>query len=148
MECAINARVPIHILNTFKIDSPGTVVDPVPLPGMRSSNSAVTAVVSKKGISVLNIASNRKLGSTTYIARVFDCFARHGVKIDLISTSETNLSITLHETTPEAKVRKGIRHEWDTNCWAAQFDRPGRQTNKSTEKAALIFRLRSPFSPD
>jgi aspartate kinase len=107
MECAINARVPIHILNTFKIDSPGTVVDPSLAHG-QSSNGPVTAVVSKKGISVLNVASNRKLGSTTYIARVFDTFARHGVKIDLISTSETNLSITLHESTPELKVRRRV----------------------------------------
>ena len=106
MECAINAKVPIHILNTFKIDSPGTIVDPNFTPGdiRRPDSSGVTAVVSKKGITVLNISSNRMLGSTSYIARVFENFSRHGVKIDLISTSETNLSITIHETVPEQKV--------------------------------------------
>lgn len=106
MECAINAKVPIHILNTFKIDSPGTIVDPhfTPTDIHRPSSSGVTAVVSKKGITVLNISSNRMLGSTSYIARVFENFSRHSVKVDLISTSETNLSITIHETVPPQKV--------------------------------------------
>lgn len=30
MECAIEANIPIHILNTFKPESGGTVVDPTP----------------------------------------------------------------------------------------------------------------------
>lgn len=72
MECAIEANVPIHILNTFKIDSPGTVVKPrttheeLGHRGLRS----IAAVVCKKHIDVINIASNKRFESATFLAKV------------------------------------------------------------------------------
>lgn len=36
--------------------------------------------------------------------QVFELFARHRVKVDLISTSETNLSITIHESVDTQRV--------------------------------------------
>eukprot|EP00050_Salpingoeca_kvevrii_P011611 m.16746 g.16746 ORF g.16746 m.16746 type:complete len:505 (+) comp3531_c0_seq1:166-1680(+) len=96
MECAIGARIPIHILNTFKPESPGTIVDPDAEESR--SGAGITAIASKKGIITINLVSNRMLGSHTYLARVFDILQRYHVKVDLISATETNLSLTVHET--------------------------------------------------
>lgn len=107
MECAIEASIPIHILNTFKPESRGTVIDPaVPEEELakRPGSFGVAAVVSKKNVCVINLASNRMLGSTTFLARVFELFAKHKVKVDLITTSETNISITAHESVPRNSV--------------------------------------------
>ncbi|EDQ92671.1 uncharacterized protein MONBRDRAFT_22547 [Monosiga brevicollis MX1] len=101
MECAIEAQIPIHILNTFKIDSPGTVVAPGQ-PFHRMQSNGVTAVVSKKNVRVISLASNRMMSSPKFLARVFEAFGNRGVKIDLISTAETNLSIAIHESVPDA----------------------------------------------
>ncbi|EGD76116.1 aspartokinase [Salpingoeca rosetta] len=107
MECAIEANIPIHILNTFKIDSPGTVVKPhatqteLAERGLRN----IAAVVSKKHIDVINVASNKRLESASFLAKVFELFAKHRVKVDLISTSETNLSITVHESVEGHRVQ-------------------------------------------
>lgn len=77
MECAIEANIPIHILNTFKPESGGTVVDPAPNPEAEAERGAygAVAVVSKKGINVVSITSNRKIGSSTFTAKVFNTIA-------------------------------------------------------------------------
>lgn len=73
MECAIEAAIPIHILNTFKIDSPGTVVEAYKGKApQRSSTWGVTAVVSKKDVRVINLTSNRMMSSHSYFAKVQD----------------------------------------------------------------------------
>lgn len=107
MECAMDDNVPIHILNTFKPTGLGTVIRPDEDETAAESEArleergklGITAVVQKKGISVVNLTSNRKIDSTSFLSKVFSSFAEHGVKVDLISTSETNLSLTLHEST-------------------------------------------------
>lgn len=101
METAIEAKIPVQILNTFKLEGKGTVVDP----NMYSEDTeevrkAATAVCSKKNVSLLNLTSNRKLGSFKFLARVFDVFMRHEVKVDLVSTTEVSLSVTINESTP------------------------------------------------
>lgn len=113
IECAIDGNVPIHILNTFKPDGNGTVIrvdasdDDERL--KERGRLGVTAVVQKKGISVVNLTSNRKIDSTSFLSRVFAKFEQHHVKVDLISTSETNLSLTLHETTTRASMAALVR---------------------------------------
>ncbi len=109
MECAIEDRVPIHILNTFKPDSGGTAIVEADheeeLGKLRGAKcQGIAAVCSKKGIPVINLMSNRLLDSTSFLARVFEKFAQHKVKADLISTSVSNLTVTLHETTPRESI--------------------------------------------
>jgi len=104
MECAIEAHIPIHILNTFKPTSPGTVIDPHRKTNETQASQGIVAVCSKKNITVLNLSSNRLLGSATFLAKVFELFAKHRVKVDLISTTEANLSLTIHESVPQSRI--------------------------------------------
>lgn len=107
MECAIEAKIPIHILNTFKPESPGTVVDPSATTGPTSFRpTGMVAVACKKPVRTLNLSSNRIFGSTRFLARVFELFSKHSVKVDLISTTETNISTTIHESVPEANLQE------------------------------------------
>jgi len=100
MESTIKHSVPVHILNTFKPESKGTIVEP------RSEHPSrgVLAISSKKGITLLNISSNKKLGSTSFLGRVFARAEKHGIKVDLISTSLVNLSFTVHESVTQKQI--------------------------------------------
>lgn len=93
MEQVIRANIPIRIKNTFKPDLPGTIVDP----GAKDSseNKAATAVTVKKNITVININSNRMLMAYGFLAKIFNICAKYGIIIDMISTSEVNISITI-----------------------------------------------------
>ncbi|MDQ7780265.1 MAG: aspartate kinase [Planctomycetota bacterium] len=55
---------------------------------------AVKAVVYKESVFLLNIASTRMLMHHGFMAKLFEIFGRHGVVIDMISTSEVSVSLT------------------------------------------------------
>lgn len=96
MEQVIKANIPIRIKNTFRPELPGTVIDPRSEAG--SSPKPATAVTAKRNITVLNINSNRMLMAYGFLAKVFSILARHCIIIDLIATSEVNVSMTLDNT--------------------------------------------------
>ncbi|GBG33201.1 Aspartokinase [Hondaea fermentalgiana] len=103
LDCAIEDKVPINILNTFKPETGGTSITPASadqLAELRGKKcQGIAAVCSKKGVPVLNLGSNRMLDSTSFLATVFEKFASHRVKADLVSTSVSNITVTLHEST-------------------------------------------------
>lgn len=109
MECAISDNVPIYVLNTFKPESGGTAIiesTEQQLTELRGERcQGIAAVCSKKGIPVLNLMSNRLLDSSSFLATVFELFAKHKVKADLISTSVSNLTVTLHESTDKTAIK-------------------------------------------
>lgn len=95
MEQVINAKIPIRIKNTFNPDLPGTVIDPNKnTEAIEKKPSAITA---KRGVSILNINSNRMLMAHGFMAKVFNIMNQYSIIIDLISTSEVNISMTLDD---------------------------------------------------
>ncbi|HCP32838.1 MAG: aspartate kinase [SAR324 cluster bacterium] len=102
MERAIQSKVQIRIKNTFAPEKPGTLILPEGLDEESQSKRiqlkrTAIAVTTKNNIHTLNINSNRMLHSSGFIAKVFDAFRHHGVVIDLISTSEVNISCTVND---------------------------------------------------
>ncbi|MCC7137462.1 MAG: aspartate kinase [Planctomycetes bacterium] len=88
---ALEAGIPVRILNTFDPSAPGTVIEPT-----RASGSApVTSIASKRGIRLVNIVSGRMLGQSGFMAGVFEAFRRHDVVIDLIATSEVSVTVSV-----------------------------------------------------
>jgi len=96
MEQVVRAGIPIRIKNTFKPDIPGTIVDPNA--DSLCPAKPATAITAKRGITVVNINSNRMLMAYGFMAKVFNVFEKHGIIIDLISTSEVNISTTVEKT--------------------------------------------------
>ena len=90
IECAILSGVPVRILNANKPTGEGTLI----LPGSEIADG-VKSISFKENILMLNIYSTRMIEVSGFLARVFDVFARHGVSVDLISTSEANISLTM-----------------------------------------------------
>ncbi|CAO1614821.1 unnamed protein product [Sympodiomycopsis kandeliae] len=54
-----------------------------------------TAVTIKEDVIVLNVHSNRKTLSHSFFSRIFSTLDRHGVAVDLISTSEVHVSMAI-----------------------------------------------------
>ena len=97
MEQVIKADIPIRIKNTFDPEKPGTVINP-DNKGVQAGKPAI-AVTVKKNISIININSDRMLMAYGFMAKVFNIFDRYGIIIDLISTSEVNISMTVDKDT-------------------------------------------------
>ncbi|MDH5681529.1 MAG: aspartate kinase [Spirochaetota bacterium] len=90
MERVTRAGIPVRIKNTFKPESEGTLITED-----ESDSHVIKNITAKKNIIVLNICSNRMLMAYGFMAKVFRVFESYGVIIDLISTSEVNISLTV-----------------------------------------------------
>ncbi|MBU2512843.1 aspartate kinase [bacterium] len=93
MEQVINANIPVRIKNTFDPSLPGTIIDPDRQ--NKKIRKGPTAVTVKRDVTLLNIQSNRMLMAYGFMSKVFDIFNRYEIVIDLISTSEVNVSLTI-----------------------------------------------------
>lgn len=105
MEQVIRASIPIRIKNTFAPSGRGSLIVPsnyAPTPSadghdasLSSSPKHPTAVTIKEGVTVVNVLSNRKSVSHGFFEKIFSILDTHGIIVDLISTSQVNISMAL-----------------------------------------------------
>jgi aspartate kinase len=91
MQPCIQTGIPVLVKNSFNTESPGTRIEPGPV----KDASLVRAITSKKNVTLVDIVSTRMLGQSGFLARVFSEFAKAGISIDMIATSEVSVSLTL-----------------------------------------------------
>ena len=89
---AMNKGIPVRVLNTFNPSGKGTLILKDVGKGKRND---VTAITCKKNIFVINISSARMLLAYGFLHHVFKLFDEFNVPVDLIATSEVNVSVTV-----------------------------------------------------
>jgi aspartate kinase len=82
-------NVPVRLLNTMQPDAPGTVIQ------QEAGSQGVKAIAAKDGIIVINIKSSRMLLAYGFLRKVFEVFEKYRVSIDMITTSEVAVSVTI-----------------------------------------------------
>lgn len=85
-------KVPVRLLNTMQPQAKGTVISE------KGSGRSVTAVAAKDGITAINIQSGRMLLAYGFLRSVFEVFERYKTPIDMITTSEVAVSLTIDNT--------------------------------------------------
>lgn len=90
---AVDLEIPIRVLNTHNPSDPGTLITKGGEPNARGPR----AVALKRNISVIHMVSNSMLGAHGFLARIFDVFSKHGVSVDLVTTSEVSVTVTIDE---------------------------------------------------
>jgi aspartate kinase len=60
-------------------------------------NSVIKAIAFRKNITVINIHSNRMLGAYGFLSEVFEIFKKYETSVDLITTSEVSISLTIDD---------------------------------------------------
>jgi aspartate kinase len=90
---ALERHIPVRIGNSRAPDDAGTLVtaDAELWPG------AVKSIAHKTGITVLQITSARMLGAYGFLRAVFEVFDRHHMPVDVVTTSEVSLSLTVED---------------------------------------------------
>ena len=87
------AGIPLHLGATQNPNHQGTVVLPE-----TQFRGRVKAVSTKRGITLVRMDSIGMWQQVGFLADAFGCFKRHGLSIDLVSTSETNVTVSLDPT--------------------------------------------------
>ncbi|MBK8466675.1 MAG: lysine-sensitive aspartokinase 3 [Chloracidobacterium sp.] len=91
---AVDNSIPVRVCNTFEPDAVGTMV----LADSDEAPNKIKSIAHKKKITILRITSARKLGSYGFMSALFQVFERYRTVIDVISTSEVSVALTLDNT--------------------------------------------------
>src|SRR5438132_3168021 len=94
---AVGERIPVRVLNTQNPASVGTLITEQGDPG---DSAGPRAVAVKRGITVVHMTSNKMLGAHGFLARLFAIFEELELSVDLITTSEVSVSVTIDEERP------------------------------------------------
>jgi len=104
LEPAVEANVPVRVLNTHNPASSGTLIT--------RAGAAVSAgprsIARKRGVTMVHVTSNRMLGTHGFLAQFFDVFARLGISVDLIATSEVSVTVTVDEKHDIDELKKRL----------------------------------------
>ena len=84
-------RIPLHVYATQAPQMPGTVLGAEGADG----GAQVKAVCTKKGITLVALESPGMWHQVGFLADAFQIFKQHGMSVDLVSTSETNVTVSL-----------------------------------------------------
>jgi aspartate kinase len=88
---AIQKNIPVYILNSRNSTCEGTRIS-ARAPHCRNFFKAIAA---KKRITIIDIAAPRMLLAHGFLKAIFDAFDRHRIPIDVVSTSEVSVSLTV-----------------------------------------------------
>ncbi|MFA5405277.1 MAG: lysine-sensitive aspartokinase 3 [Ignavibacteria bacterium] len=88
---AIEKNIPVRVLNSHHPEGKGTLIKNV----IEESDYLVKSITSKKEITVLNIYSPKMLLAHGFLKKIFEVFDKYKTSVDMITTSEVNVSLTL-----------------------------------------------------
>jgi len=137
IEPAIDNAIPVRVCNTFLPDEIGTMV----LAESGEAPNKIKSIASKKNITILRITSARMLGAYGFMSAVFQVFDRHRTVIDVISTSEVSVALTLDNSESIDKVVEDLRRlgEVEVETGYAVICVVGEGLRASTGLASKIF---------
>ncbi len=96
-------NIPVRLKNTMEPSDPGTLIT------LSSVLQDYKAVAAKDGISVLRIRSDRMLMAYGFLRKVFEIFEAYRTPIDMITTSEVAVSITIDNSEFIKQIAKELK---------------------------------------
>jgi aspartate kinase len=91
---AVKKSIPVRVLNSRRPSATGTLITS----DTPKSTSVVKSIAFKKGITVINILSTRMLMAYGFLESIFAVFGKWKTAVDLVSTSEVCVSVTIDST--------------------------------------------------
>ena len=96
---AVQKSIPVWVLNSRNAENEGTKITAVAPP----CASPFKSIAAKKKLTIIDVVASRMLMSHGYLKAVFDIFDKHHCIIDMVSTSEVSISLSVdsNERLPE-----------------------------------------------
>lgn len=94
--CILPAKmhnVPVRLLNTMAPSAPGTFIN------NDYKKGRIEAIAAKDGIAAIRVLSDRMLLAYGFLSRIFEIFEKYKTSIDLITTSEVAVSMSVDNLT-------------------------------------------------
>lgn len=97
-------NVPVRLLNTMEPQASGTLINQE-----GTAKGIVRSIAAKDGITAIRIQSSRMLLAYGFLRRVFEVFERYKTPIDMITTSEVAISLTIDDTKYLADIEQELK---------------------------------------
>jgi aspartate kinase len=96
-------NVPVRLKNTMDEKAPGTIIT------SKGTEGSFKAIAAKDDITAVKIKSSRMLMAYGFLRRVFEVFENHKTPIDMITTSEIAVSLTIDNNTHLASIENELK---------------------------------------
>jgi aspartate kinase len=90
---AVQRGIPVFVFNSRKPDGKGTMI------AFDAPRLAVRAIAGKRSTTLVKLRSSRMLLAPGFLRRVFEVFETHRTSVDVVTTSEVSVSVTLDDAT-------------------------------------------------
>lgn len=101
---AVERGIPVHIYNTLNPECEGTLIVSRPKP----SRNLIKSIAFKRGVTIVNVSSTRMLAAYGFLRAIFEVFDRHHTPVDVVTTSEVSVSITLDDTKHLEAIKRDL----------------------------------------
>jgi aspartate kinase len=102
---AVSTDIPVRILNSRRPDAPGTLITAKPPTGDRP----IVALACKRNITVVEVTSTRMLMAHGFLRRLFEVFERYRTSVDVVTTSEVSVSVTIDDDRRLDEIARALR---------------------------------------
>lgn len=96
-------NVPVRLLDTMNPSALGTLISEED-----TNQNQIVAIAAKDGITAIRILSSRMLMAYGFLRKVFEVFERYKTSIDMITTSEVAVSLTIDQTDYLSEIVKEL----------------------------------------
>ena len=109
---AIGKNIPVRILNSRRPDNPGTLITAE----SHQAEGQLTAIACKRDVTVIDITSTRMLMAHGFLRRLFEVFERFRTAVDVVTTSEVSVSVTVDDTRRLETIVDSLRTFAEVSC--------------------------------
>ena len=113
---AVEGDIPVRVLNSRKPEVEGTLI----VAACPPSGLTVKSIAHKEGITVIDVRSTRMLMAHGFLAAIFEVFDRLQTAVDVVSTSEVAVSLTIDRTDRLADLLAALRRIADVRHTGGQ----------------------------
>ncbi|HET8676350.1 MAG TPA: lysine-sensitive aspartokinase 3 [Blastocatellia bacterium] len=101
---AVERGIPVHIYNTRNPSCEGTLIVREPRP----SSNLIKSIAFKRGVTIVNVTSTRMLLAYGFLRKIFEVFDQHQTSVDVVTTSEVSVSMTLDSTDRISGIKRDL----------------------------------------
>jgi aspartate kinase len=96
--------VPVVVKNSYNPQARGTRI----VSALANRASPIQTITSRRSITLVDIVSTRMVGQPGFLEQVFSAFARAGLSVDMVATSEVSVSVTLDSVYDLSSLREDL----------------------------------------
>jgi aspartate kinase len=109
---AVSKNIPVRILNSRRPENAGTRITADAMPDA----GRLTAIACKRDVTVIDITSTRMLMAHGFLRRLFEVFERFKTAVDVVTTSEVSVSVTVDDTRRLEAILDNLHNFAEASC--------------------------------